>query len=206
MSAAPRTDTVADWRPGASPETLRLRARMLAGIRAFFAERQVLEVETPVLSRGASPDPAIDPLVTHYRGPGAPQGQALYLHGSPEFCMKRLLAAGSGPVYQVARVFRDAEAGARHNPEFTLLEWYRPGFDHHALMDEVQALIVALLPARFGAAAVRRLSYRELFVQYAGIDPFDAPVDRLAAGQKKQVWTCPAPWNCGIRVGGWTSY
>ena len=178
MSAGPRTDTAADWRPGASLDTLRLRARMLAGIRAFFAARGVLEVETPVLSRAAVPDPAIEPLRSRYTGPGAAHGQVLYLHTSPELAMKRLLAAGSGPVYQLARVFRDAEAGPRHNPEFSLLEWYRPGFDHHALMDEVEALVVTLLP---GTAAARRFSYRELFLELAGIDPFTAGVDELAA-------------------------
>lgn len=173
------TDEPLAWRPGAALDVLRLRAQLAAAVRAFFAERDVLEVETPVLSRAATPEPAIDSLMTRYRGPGAPRGQDLYLHSSPEYFMKRLLAAGSGPVYQLARVFRDGEAGARHNPEFTLLEWYRPGFDHHALMDEVEALLGRLPGPWAGSGPAQRLSYRELFLRHADLDPFTADARRL---------------------------
>ncbi|MBA2590836.1 MAG: EF-P lysine aminoacylase GenX, partial [Gammaproteobacteria bacterium] len=128
-----------EWRPSASLETLRIRAEVLARVRAFFAARSVLEVETPMLCRGGLGEPHILALRTMLTG-----GRHRYLPPSPEPAMKRLLCAGSGPIYQIARVFRDGEEGRLHNPEFTLIEWYRPGFDHHALMDEVEALVSAL--------------------------------------------------------------
>lgn len=168
--------TGSDWRPGASLEVIRLRARMLSSLRAFFAERGVLEVDTPVLSVAAVTDPHIESFSTAWHGPGLAAGTPLYLHTSPEFPMKRLLAAGSGPIYQVCKVFRDGEAGRHHNPEFTLLEWYRPGFDHHRLMDEVETLLRELLG---GIAGGERLSYRDAFLRHAGIDPMDAEVAEL---------------------------
>lgn len=157
---------------------LRARAALLARIRAFFAARGVLEVDTPALSAAAVTDPHLASLQTLYRGPGFPAGLALYLQTSPEFAMKRLLAAGSGPIYQLGKAFRDGEAGRLHNPEFTLLEWYRPGFDLSALMDEVEALTAELLglERRFV-----RLSYRGLFLAHLAIDPFAASVDELRA-------------------------
>jgi lysyl-tRNA synthetase class 2 len=158
-----------DWRPSASLENLQLRARILAGIRAFFAERGVLEVETPLLGAAASTDPHLETFACEYRGPFAPEGQTLYLQTSPEFAMKRLLAAGSGPVYQICKAFRNGEAGQYHNPEFTLLEWYRPGFDHYALMDEVEVLVDKLLMT----GPARRVSYRDLFLECVALDPFD---------------------------------
>ena len=168
-----------DWRPRAPLENLQQRARILARIRAFFAERGVMEVETPVLSSAAITDPHLESFSTRYSGPGLAEGTALYLHTSPEFPMKRLLAAGSGPIYQLGRVFRQGEAGRRHNPEFTLLEWYRPGFDHHALMDEVAALAAPLLGLE--GRPVGRLSYREAFLRHAGIDPLAATLSELQA-------------------------
>ncbi|MEN8168947.1 MAG: elongation factor P--(R)-beta-lysine ligase [Pseudomonadota bacterium] len=165
-----------DWRPNAPLENLKKRARILQRIRAFFAEHGVLEVETPGLSAAALTDPAIDSLHTRYIGPGHAEGLDLYLHTSPEFPMKRLLAAGSGPIFQIARVFRQGEAGRRHNPEFTLLEWYRPGYDHHALMDEVEELVAPVLG--LGGKA-ERLSYRSAFLQFADIDPLQASITEL---------------------------
>ncbi len=147
------------WRPSARLETLRSRAGLLRRIRAFFDARGLLEVETPVLSRAATVDPQIDSFST--------QG-GRWLHTSPEFAMKRLLAAGSGPIWQLARVFRIDESGRHHNPEFTLLEWYRPGWDHHRLIDESDALLQALGAT---AQACERLSYCAAFVRYAGVDP-----------------------------------
>ena len=148
----------------------------MASIRDFFRRAGVLEVETPVCSAHGSTDPALESLVSRYTGPGAPEGRALYLHTSPEFAMKRLLAAGSGPIYQICRVFRDGERGRRHNPEFTLLEWYRPGFDTHRLMDEVAALVGAVTETD---RPVERHSYREVFERALGIDPHRAGADEL---------------------------
>lgn len=167
------------WQPAATLEMLRLRAGLLARIRAFFDVRGVLEVDTPALSAATIPDPNIHSFSTRYHGPGLRHGAALYLHTSPEFSMKRLLAAGSGDIYQIAKVFRDGEAGGRHNPEFTLLEWYRIDFDHHRLMDEVAELATTLLP-EYGHQAPLRFSYRELFRHYLDLDPFRATVDELA--------------------------
>ncbi|HYW05142.1 MAG TPA: EF-P lysine aminoacylase EpmA [Gammaproteobacteria bacterium] len=157
-----------DWRPAADLETLRWRAQRIAGIRAFFAERGVWEVETPMLSRAAATDPALHSLRSEVAVP-APHHR--YWHTSPEFPMKRLLAAGSGPIYQICRVFRDGELGRLHSPEFTLLEWYRPGFDEHALMDEVAGLLGAVL-----GRTVRdeRITYRDAFLRHAGLDPMTA--------------------------------
>ncbi len=173
--------TGGEWRPSASLENLQLRARILAGIRAFFAERGVLEVETPLLSASGLTDPHIDSFSTDYTGPGVPGGCTLFLHTSPEFPMKRLLAAGSGPIYQVCRVFRQGEAGRRHNPEFTLLEWYRPGFDYHALMDEVEVLARQMLGEVAGSGPAERLTVAEAFLRHAGIDPHRADAEAFAA-------------------------
>ena len=155
------------WRPTASIEALRLRAEILAKIRVFFAGRGVLEVETPLLASAPVTDLHLQALSCRYRGPGADEGRTLYLQTSPEFAMKRLLAAGSGPIFQICKAVRDGEAGRRHNPEFTILEWYRPGWDHHRLMAEVDDLLATIL----GTGAGERLSYGEAFKRYAGIDP-----------------------------------
>lgn len=151
---------------------------MLAGIRAFFAARDVLEVETPYLSAAATSDAALHNLATRWHGAG--EARELYLHTSPEYPMKRLLAAGIGSIYQLCRVFRDDERGRWHHPEFTMLEWYRTGFDHHALIDEVEALVRTLLPTET-LAPTERLTYREAFVRHAGIDPFTIETGALRA-------------------------
>src|SRR6185436_11402589 len=150
------------WRPSASPETLKLRARMLARVRAFFAERDVLEVDTPILSGAATTDLHLASLATSYTGPGFAGGHPLYLHTSPEFPMKRLLAAGVGSIYQLCKVFRDGEVGRLHNPEFTMLEWYRLGFDHHRLMDEVAELVTYAM-SKGAPLPIEKLSYRDAF-------------------------------------------
>lgn len=161
------------WRPCASLEILRKRAELYGSVRSFFARRAVLEVETPILSRHATVDRHIDSFVAH--APGVAHTAAGFLHTSPEFAMKRLLAAGSGAIYQIARVFRVDEQGRHHNPEFSMLEWYRPGFDQHALMDEVAALLAAC----GGPATCDRLSYAEAFQHHAGFDPHGADAARL---------------------------
>jgi lysyl-tRNA synthetase class 2 len=164
------------WQPGASRSVLELRARLAAAVREFFAARGVLEVETPLLAQAGVSDVHLGSLTTRIAGRPA----AYYLQTSPEYAMKRLLAAGSGDIYQLCKAFRDGEAGRQHNPEFTLLEWYRLGFDHHQLMDEVEALLTRLLGARLHAPA-ERLSYREAFLRELGIDPHTAPLEALAA-------------------------
>ncbi len=166
----------AAWRPSASLEMLRARADLLSRIRDFFKQAGILEVETPVCSRFGTTDPAIESLTSRYAGPLASHGLELYLQTSPEFPMKRLLAAGSGPIYQICKVFRNGELGRRHNPEFSLLEWYRPGFDHHALMAEVAALINGLLERPL---AVEKLTYREAFETRLQVDPLTASAEQL---------------------------
>ncbi len=161
-----------DWQPGMQREQLELRARILNSIRAFFAVRDVLEVETPILSPAAITDPQLHSFKTRFRQ------QDYYLHTSPEFYMKRLLAAGVGNIFQLARVFRVDEQGPRHNPEFTLLEWYRTGFDHQRLMDEVEQLLGELLAKNLTAG---RMSYQQAFEQSLGIDPLEASVESLQA-------------------------
>ncbi len=166
-----------NWRPTASIETLRQRAEILAKIRAFFAERGVLEVETPLLASAPVTDLHLQALSCRYRGPGADDGRTLWLQTSPEFAMKRLLAAGSGPIYQLCKAVRDGEVGRRHNPEFTILEWYRPGWDHHRLMDEMDHLLMAVL----GTKAGERLTYGEAFARYADVDAHHEPDGELRA-------------------------
>jgi lysyl-tRNA synthetase class 2 len=165
-----------EWRPAAGLDVLRLRAALLARTRAFFAARGVLEVETPVLARATVTDLHLASLETRIAG----QSGRYYLQTSPEYAMKRLLAAGSGDIYQVCKVFRDRESGRHHNPEFTLIEWYRLGMDHQALMDEVAALLAELLGPRL-AAPPEKITYREAFVRVLGLDPFAASATALAA-------------------------
>ena len=152
---------------------------MLARIRAFFSRLDVLEIDTPVLSLAASTDPALASFKTLYHGPRAEGGYSRWLHTTPEFPMKRLLAAGSGSIYQISKVFRDGEYGALHNPEFTLLEWYRIGFDHIDLMDEVERLLADVLLDIFPITSVDHWCYRDLFGEVAGIDPFTATAAEL---------------------------
>lgn len=149
---------------------LRARAELYGSIRAFFAARGVLEVDTPVLSSHAT----VDRHIESFEVPGGG-----WLQTSPEFAMKRLLCAGSGPIFQIAPAFRREESGRHHNPEFRLLEWYRPTWDHTLLMDEVEALAHHLGVAR-GRRFVR-LSYREAFVAFAGFDPHVADLTALRA-------------------------
>lgn len=163
-------------------ERLGQRARLLAEVRRFFAERDVLEVTTPVLSQAGNSDPNIDSFVTRYHGPQRGGPPARWLRTSPEFFHKRLLAAGSGDVFEIASVFRDGECGPRHNPEFSLLEWYRIGFDHHRLMDEVEALVRGVALA-FGRKldGCERLSFQDCYRRYSGLDPLTAPLAVLDA-------------------------
>lgn len=175
----PDSDHSRSWRPSASIDKLKVRASLLADIRSFFSERDVLEVETPVLSHAAATDPAIESFVTQYRGPGSDEGRSLYLHTSPEFPMKRLLAAGAGSIYQICRVFRNEEYGRLHNPEFTLLEWYRTGYDYHKMMDELENLVSGLLEPYIQLGSSERLTYACAFQVYADINPHQADLQAL---------------------------
>lgn len=131
------------WRPSASIENLKKRAQLLQATRAFFSARDVYEVQTPIIATAGNPDPYIDSITVDLSAGGYEAEQG-YLNTSPEFCMKRLLAAGSGDIYQICSAFRAGEAGRWHNPEFSILEWYRLGFSMQALMDEVAALVQTL--------------------------------------------------------------
>jgi len=165
------------WRPSTSPGMLRLRARLKGRVRAFFRRRHVLEVDTPILSEAAPTDPHIHSLSTRLSGAVGRR----FLQTSPEFPMKRLLAAGVGDCWQLARVFRDGERGSLHAPEFDLLEWYRTGFDHHRLMDEVEALLRFAAADQCRVARAERVSYRAAFLRHADLDPLEADADDLAA-------------------------
>lgn len=160
---------------------LELRARLYALIRAFFAQRQVLEVETPILSAGANTDPNIQSFSTRFRGHEDSGARQRWLRTSSEFAQKRLLVAGVGDNYELGRVFRDGEAGRRHNPEFTMLEWYRVGWDHHQLMVEVVDLVQAALALDGKSSHLHPSSYRDLFVATLGLDPFVAKETELCA-------------------------
>ncbi len=169
----------AEWEPSASLENIKKRACILSEIRAFFSVREILEVDTPILSAAALSDPYIESFSSHYIGPEAPSGCDYFLHTSPEFPMKRLLAAGSGPIYQMCKVFRQGESGRKHNPEFTMLEWYRPGWDHHQLMGEVEDLLVVLLKPYYSLAESEFITYQQAFTTFVGIDPFYSSIDDL---------------------------
>ena len=157
------------WQPCCDLQHLRRRAQMLPAIRQFFAERLVLEVETPLLCQATGTDPQLDFFSTQLNA--CPDVESLYLQTSPEFAMKRLLAAGSGDIYQICKAFRNGESGRQHNPEFTILEWYRLGFDLKALMGEVAELLQFLLPEQ--AWKVRVLSYQAVFEQATGLDALE---------------------------------
>lgn len=170
-----------DWQPSASFDALHLRARLNAVIRDFFTERGVLEVETPVLSRAGNTDPNIASFALEFSGrtDGAPRRR--WLRTSPEYPLKRLLAAGVGDCYELGRVFRDGEAGGRHNPEFTMLEWYRVGWDHRRLIHEASALVNTALAIVGREARLAQVSYHALYREQLGVDPATASDEQLRA-------------------------
>ena len=157
-------------------EKLKQQAKLIQRIRDFFSERGVIEVSTPLLARTTIPDPNIDSFdLTHEKN-------TYYLQTSPEFYMKRLLAAGSGCIYQISKAFRKESSGPYHHPEFTLLEWYRVGFDHLQLIDEVDQLLQKIL----GVAPLKKITYQALFEKILDIEPHTASREQLAliANQK----------------------
>lgn len=163
------------WQPGASIENLLKRAELMKSIRRFFADRGVTEVETPCMSHSPVTDVHMVPFVTHFSGPGQADAQPLYLITSPEYHMKRLLAAGCGPIFQLCRSFRNEEMGRHHNPEFTMLEWYRPHYDMYRLINEVDDLLQQV--PEFPAAEM--LTYQQAFLRYLDIDPLSADKKQL---------------------------
>ncbi len=184
------------WQPTADLPALRHRAQLLQRTREFFAARGVLEVETPVLSAAGISDPQIESLRTTIAGrPGS-----FFLSTSPEFAMKRLLAAGSGDIYQLCKVFRDGEIGRWHEPEFTMLEWYRVGFDDHTLMDEVAGLVTALLAPQRTLGPAEKLTYREVLMRHAGVDMNVATDDDLARAALDRSIDCRAVLDRDARL------
>jgi len=162
-----------DWKSTATQKNLQLRAELYARIRAFFASRHILEVETPLLCQHTVTDPHIESFIVPI--PHADTPTHYYLQTSPEYAMKRLLAAGSGPIYQITKSFRVGESGHQHNPEFTMLEWYRPDFNHHDLMDEINDFLQCTVDMK----SAERISYQQLFLDYLNIDPFEINLAQL---------------------------
>ncbi|NLE39406.1 MAG: EF-P lysine aminoacylase GenX [Pirellulaceae bacterium] len=201
LHASPAGD---DFRPTASLEMLRFRAELLRRTRDFFDRRGFLEVETPVLSADTVVDRHLDPFevevgrlpVDADKGGQATHGTGhYYLQTSPEFAMKRLLAAGAEAIYQVARVFRRDESGPLHNPEFTMVEWYRAGDDYDAGM----TLLSELAETLFSRGPAERISYREAFEQYVGLDPHAARTDQIVAAVRERRIDAPASLSLADR-------
>jgi elongation factor P--(R)-beta-lysine ligase len=159
------------WQPTASLDIIRKRAALLWQIRDFMDRHDILEVDTPVLSHFAVTDPYIQSMTTSN---AYAKDRLLYLHTSPEYCMKRLLAAGTESIYQIAHVFRDEENGKRHHTEFTMLEWYRLGYDYYQLMDDVSSLLMDI-----GLSNPKRMTYKEAFIETVQIDPHSANIKEL---------------------------
>ena len=156
-------------------EIIKIRAQIVSDIRHFFSQRHVLEVDTPVLSRAAPTAPYLESFKTEFIPIGSIDKASYYLQTSPEFAMKVLLAAGSGSIYQIAKVFRNGEHGRVHSPEFTMLEWYRPELNLEELMDEVAALLETIT----SYSGSIRFSYQEVFSQYLNINVLVCSKDEL---------------------------
>jgi lysyl-tRNA synthetase class 2 len=190
-----------NWRPTASLETLRRRAELLADIRRFFSERGVLEVTTPALSFAGTTEPNIHNVALQLRA--FPAAAQCYLHTSPELYMKRLLAAGSGSIYQICTVFRDTDNGRFHRPEFSMLEWYRLGWTYRRLLDEVLQLI-QFVAGSAAPASILSFSYRELFQRYAGLDPLQASIDECEACCRRH--KVDVPVGMGTHLDTWLDW
>lgn len=174
------------WKPSASIRNLIKRAKIIADIRRFFTERGVLEVETPAMSEFSVTDVHLSTFHTQFLSPFANQAKTLHLITSPEYHMKRLLASGSGAIFQLCRVFRNEESGSRHNPEFTMLEWYRPFFEMHRLINEVDDLLQHILDCE----PAESYSYQFVFQTYVGLDPLSATQEQLFAKAREHGLQC----------------
>ncbi len=170
------------WQPSASIVRLKQRSHILRNIRQFFEQRQVTEVETPAMSHFSVTDQYLQAFETRFHQPGDTVGLPLYLQTSPEYAMKRLLAAGSGCIYQISKAFRNEESGRFHNPEFTMLEWYRVGFDHHQLMHEVDELLQSVLKT----PSAEYMTYQQAFIQVLSTDPLSASIEQLQEIARQQ--------------------
>lgn len=175
------------WRSPAEINALHFRAAVLRHIREFFFTRKVIEVETPVLSQAGNTDPNIESFQLDYEGPFAGGNPCRWLRTSPEFPLKRLLAGGIGDCYELGKVFRNGEFGGRHNPEFSMLEWYRVGWNHRQLMTECVELVSGLFALRNRELDVLYCSYRALFVTGAGIDPFADSNQQIADAVRSRI-------------------
>ena len=178
--------------PTASLANLRLRAGLLASVRHFFASRGFLEVETPILSADVVVDRHLDPMsIVLADDPRKPEiGRRLWLQTSPEFGMKRLLAAGAPAIYQITRAFRNGEVGSLHNPEFTMVEWYRVGDDMAAGM----TLLSELCQTMLNAPPAEQLSYAAAFERHIGLNPHTATMNQLAAAAAQSASMCQPDW------------
>ncbi len=173
------------WSATLNWENAKRRASTLRSIREFFYQREVIEVETPLLSYGTITDVHLDAFTTSYefgQRYEVEKNNTLYLQTSPEFAMKRLLASGYQSIFQLTKAFRNEEFGRHHNPEFTILEWYRIGFDHFELMDELQSLLLNIL----GKVKTNRITYQEAFTKVTSIDPLRTSEIELLAFISKQ--------------------
>jgi lysyl-tRNA synthetase class 2 len=170
------TDKRSNWQPTATKKVLIKRARILKKIRAFFDQRQLMEVETPILSQAALTDPHLDSIRCTT---GEIMKEKKYLHTSPEFPMKRLLATNMGAIYQICKVFRDGERGKLHNPEFTMLEWYQPGYSYKQLIDEVDELFIHIVGEYQKLNKTEHITYQQAFKKYANLDPYTASIVEL---------------------------
>ncbi len=177
------------WQPSAHLPHLQTRQQLYRSIREFFYQRKVLEVETPLLNQAPVADPNITPMQA--------EGQR-WLHTSPEYCMKRLLCAGSGDIYQICKVFRQGEAGRRHNPEFSMLEWYRVGWSLPDLMQEVAELLKLCLSPRYPNLPVRFYSYRQAVLEFARLDVLNCSDADIAMHGRKL-----ANADLGLERDGW---
>lgn len=182
-----------DYLPAASIENLHVRAELLARVRQFFAARDFLEVETPILSADVVVDRHLDPMSTVLAVDAErPEvGRKLWLQTSPEFGMKRLLAAGMTAIYQITRAFRNGEAGRLHNPEFTMVEWYRVGDDQAKGMELLSDLCQTLLPT----PPAQRVTYATAFEQHVGLNPHSSGIDQLATAAKRHGVVAPSGLN-----------
>jgi lysyl-tRNA synthetase class 2 len=184
---------VDDWRPSASWRNLQLRAELLRQTRAFFDQRGFLEVETPILSADTVVDRHLDPLsVVLPDSPRQPdKGRVLWLQTSPELAMKRLMASGGQAIYQITRAVRGGESGPLHNPEFTIVEWYRRG----DTMDDGMQLLSTLAQRLLGVNATRRICYRDAFLQHAGVDCLTCTPADLARAAEQRGLAVPQGFN-----------